>query len=320
LYRDYALSDAELRTGAQGSLRLGQLDEYDEQGYLVLPALLDSHDLAPVRAAMTTKVDLIAERLLEAGRITDPLAGEPFETRLARLFEGLDAEDFVTFTGQSWRDRLTGYFELMSNPKILDVVESLIGPEIFANPVYNVRPKVPRVAAGEVPWHQDKSYWPDARSNPVITVWVAIVDATVENGCLRVIPRTHREAVSGFHFETYSGTGYRELDDAAVARLRARALHVPVGTGGAVIFNDRFIHSSGPNASAHIRWSVDLRYQPADQDPMPQYGPGFLARSRAHPEKVASLDDWSAGRPAAGPEGPPVPRRPRDLCRWGPAS
>jgi phytanoyl-CoA hydroxylase len=303
LHRDYALTDAALRSAAQGSLRRGQVDEYDEQGYLVLPGLLDSHDLAPVRASMTMKVDLIADQLLAAGLITDPLAGEPFETRLARLFEGLSAEDFVTFTGQSWRDRLTGYFELMSNHKILDVVESLIGPEIFANPVYNVRPKVPRVAAGEVPWHQDKSYWPDARSNPVITVWVAVVDATVENGCLRVIPRTHREAVAGFHFETRSGTAYRELDDAAVARLKARARQVPVGAGAAIIFNDRFIHSSGPNASAHIRWSVDLRYQPADQDPMPQYGPGFLARSRAHPERVASLEDWCAGRPAAGVNG-----------------
>ena len=69
--------------------------------------------------------------------------------------------------GRSWRDRIPGYHTLMSNPKILDVVESLIGPEIFSNPVYNVRPKVPRVAAGAVPWHQDKSYWPDANSNPV---------------------------------------------------------------------------------------------------------------------------------------------------------
>jgi ectoine hydroxylase-related dioxygenase (phytanoyl-CoA dioxygenase family) len=246
------------------------------------------------------KVDLIANQLLAAGCITDALAGEPFESRLCRLLERLSAEDFVTFTGQSWRDRLTGYFALMSNPKILDVVESLIGPEIFANPVYNVRPKVPRVAAGEVPWHQDKSYWPGALSNPVITVWVAVVDATVENGCLRVIPRTHHEAVAGFHFETYSGTAYRELDDVVVAGLKARARPVPVGAGGAIVFNDRFIHSSGPNASDHVRWSVDLRYQPADQDPMPQYGTGFLARSRARPERVASLEDWCAGRSASG--------------------
>ena len=176
---------------------------------------------------------------------------------------------------------MPGYFDLLSNPKVLDVVESLIGPEIFANPVYNVRPKVPLVAAGEVPWHQDKSYWPGARSNPVITVWVALVDATIENGCLRVIPRTQHEGVGGFHFETYSGTAYRELDEENVGHLRGRAQPLPVNAGSAILFNDRFIHSSGPNLSTHVRWSVDLRYQPADQDPMPQHGVGFLARSRA---------------------------------------
>ena len=194
---------------------------------------------------------------------------------------------------------MPGYFELLSNTKILDVVETLIGPEIFANPVYNVRPKVPRVAAGEVPWHQDKSYWPGARSNPVITVWIALVDATMDNGCLRVIPRTQHEGVGGYHFETYSGTAYRELDEENVGPLRGSARPVPVSAGSAVIFNDRFIHSSGPNRSTHIRWSVDLRYQPADQDPMSQHGAGFLARSRAHPDRVATLDDWRAERTEA---------------------
>jgi phytanoyl-CoA hydroxylase len=218
----------------------------------------------------------------------------------------LSGEDFVAFTGQSWRDRLPGYFQLLSNAKVLDVVESLIGPEIFANPVYNVRPKVPQVAAGEVPWHQDKSYWPGAMSNPVITVWIALVDATLENGCLRIIPRTQSEAVGGFHFETYSGTAYRELDDDQVGPLKGRARPLPVGVGSAIIFNDRFIHSSGPNLSTHVRWSVDLRYQPADQDPMPQHGAGFLARSRAHPARVASLADWWAERTeAAQMEGAP---------------
>ena len=54
---------------------------------------------------------------------------------------------------------------------------------------------------------------------------------------------------------------------------------------------------STPNLSTSVRWSVDLRYQPTDQDPMPQYGPGFLARSRQHPEHVATLEDWLVGRP-----------------------
>jgi phytanoyl-CoA hydroxylase len=306
MFREYAISDAQLRNGNGGSLSTDQVGQYDEQGYLVLPGLLSEQDLAPARGAMMEKVDQVAHALLEAGLIGDVLADEPFETRLARLFESLSGEDFVAFTGQSWRDRLPGYFQLLSNAKVLDVVESLIGPEIFANPVYNVRPKVPRVAAGEVPWHQDKSYWPGAMSNPVITVWIALVDATLENGCLRIIPRTQSEAVGGFHFETYSGTAYRELDDDQVGPLKGRARPLPVGVGSAIIFNDRFIHSSGPNLSTHVRWSVDLRYQPADQDPMPQHGAGFLARSRAHPARVASLADWRAERTeAAQMEGAP---------------
>jgi phytanoyl-CoA hydroxylase len=296
MYREHAISDAQLRKGSGGSLSTNQVGEYDEQGYLVLPGLLSEQDLVPARGAMMDKVDQIAKALFDAGLIADLLDSEPFETRLAALFESLSGEDFVAFTGQSWRDRLPGYFELLSSAKVLDVVESLIGPEIFANPVYNVRPKVPRVAAGEVPWHQDKSYWPGATSNPVITVWIALVDATLENGCLRIIPRTQSEEVGGFHFETYSGTAYRELDEEHVGPLKNRARPLPVDAGSAIIFNDRFIHSSGPNVSAHVRWSVDLRYQPADQDPMPQHGTGFLARSRAHPERVASLDDWQAGR------------------------
>lgn len=296
MYREHAVSDAQLRKGNGGSLSTDQVGTYDEQGYLVLPGLLSDQDLVPARGAMMEKVDEVAHALFEAGLVGDLLDDEPFETRLAALFESLSGEDFVAFTGQSWRDRRPGYFELLRNAKVLDVVESLIGPEIFANPVYNVRPKVPKVAAGEVPWHQDKSYWPGATSNPVITVWIALVDATPENGCLRIIPRTQSEAVGGFHFETYSGTAYRELDEEQVGPLKNRARPLPVDAGSAIIFNDRFIHSSGPNLSAHVRWSVDLRYQPADQDPMPQHGMGFLARSRAHPERVAGLDDWRAGR------------------------
>src|ERR1035438_4831732 len=235
------------------------------------------------------------------GLVADPLLGEPFRTRLARLFDGLGEEEFLAY-GRSWRDRLPGYYVLMRNPKILDAVESLIGPEIFSNPVYNVRPKVPRVAAGAVPWHQDKSYWPDANSNPVITVWISLVDATLENGCLHMIPRTQHERLLSFDAETYSGTGYLQVDDRHLDQtLKSRVRALPVKVGTAVLFNDRLIHSSTPNNSDHVRWSVDLRYQPTDQDPMPQYGAGFLARSRKHPDRVASLEDWLAGRPEASP-------------------
>jgi len=164
-------------TDVKGSLPSEQVAFYREEGYLVLRDFLTQRDMAPARRAMSDKVTEIAERLLAAGKISDRLEDEPFETRLARLFEGKSDEDFLEF-GRSWRDRHPGYFEFMSNAKILDAVESLIGDEIFSNPVYNTRPKVPKVAAGAVPWHQDRSYWPGANANPVITVWIPLVDAT----------------------------------------------------------------------------------------------------------------------------------------------
>jgi ectoine hydroxylase-related dioxygenase (phytanoyl-CoA dioxygenase family) len=277
-----------------------QISTYNDTGYLVLPDLLNESDMAPVREALTQKVDMIAEELLAAGLINDPLPDESFPNRLARLFDGLTAADFLRF-GRSWRDRIPGYFTLMSNPKIVDAIESLLGPEIFSNPVYNVRPKIPRVAAGAVPWHQDKSYWPEANSNPVITVWIPFVDSTLENGCLHIIPRTQRTRVMGYHADTYTGTGYTELDDEQLKALLGtdKAVSLPVRAGTAILFNDRLVHSSTPNNSEHVRWSVDLRYQPTDQDPMPEQGVGFLARSRAHPQRVAGLADWLANRPEA---------------------
>lgn len=291
--------NARMRAGNQGVLTPEQVERYDTEGYLVIPDLLDENDMRPVRAALNEKVDWIASDLLAAGLIDDVRAGDPFPKRLANLFDGLSESDFLKY-GRGWRDRIGGYFTLMSNPKILDAIESLIGPEIFSNPVYNVRPKVPRVAAGAVPWHQDKSYWPDANSNPVITVWLSFVDATLENGCLHVLPRTQKEKVHAFHAETYSGTGFLEIDLAQVG-VASREVALPVKAGTAILFNDRLVHCSTPNNSDHVRWSVDLRYQPTDQDPMPQHGAGFLARSRKHPERVADLQDWLEYRPEKTP-------------------
>lgn len=297
-----------LPTGG-GSLTKEQIQFYETEGYLILPQILNQADLAPTREAMAQKVDEIAWQLYQDGQIKDRLEEAPFETRLARLFDGLTSEDILlyeqNFSEQrpglfrlgSWRERRPGYFHLMKNPKILDAVESLIGSEIFANPVYNIRPKVPRVAAGAVPWHQDKSYWPDANANPVITVWLAFVDCRPENGCLHILPRTHKTRLLSCHnTRNVAGTRLTEIDKEQLPRVTPDVIALPLAKGGAILFNDRCIHMSTPNLSDGVRWSVDLRYQPTDQDPMPHHGTGFLARSYRYPERVAMLDDWLAYR------------------------
>jgi ectoine hydroxylase-related dioxygenase (phytanoyl-CoA dioxygenase family) len=285
-------------TARAGSLSRDQVEFYAREGYLVLPRLLDENDLEPIKRALSDKVDEIAAKMVKAGKLTETYAGEPFKTRLARMFEDKNDVEFLEF-GRSWRDRHPGYFLFMSNPKILDAVESLIGSEIFANPVYNTRPKVPKVAAGAVPWHQDRSYWPGANANPVITVWIPLVDANEVNGCLKIWPRTHNTELVRHHHESHTGTAYTEVDieDAELKQYKKISpVTLPIEAGGAILFNDRCIHMSTPNYSDHVRWSVDLRYQPTDQDPMREHGAGFLCRSTANPDRVADLEDWLAFR------------------------
>jgi len=292
---------AKARCPGFGSLSAEQIAFYDREGYVVLERLLDARDMQPFRDSVNLRVSEIAEDLFRAGLIPHQFEESPFETRLAHLFAHLSAEQFLKY-GRSWRDRLPGYFDLISNPKIVDAVESLIGGEIFANPVYNTRPKVPKVSAGAVPWHQDKSYWPGANANPVITVWVSMVDATLENGCLHIWPRTHHTEVLSWHSDTNTGARYTEIDEEHLRE--ARAVPIPVPAGSAILFNDRCIHMSTPNHSDGVRWSCDLRYQPTDQDPMPQHGAGFLVRSRRHPERIARLEDWLQERMEHEPPAP----------------
>ncbi len=290
----YAASDLNHLTG---SLSAPEIAFYRDEGYLVLPELLSQADMAPVRQALEDKVSMIADDLYSDGKVRDKYEGAPFKMRLALLFAGLSDEDFLLY-GRSWRDRHPGYFRFISNPKILDAVQSLLGPELFSNPVYNSRPKVPKVAAGAVPWHQDRSYWPGANANPVITVWVPLVDADEVNGCLHIWPRTHNTALMEHHSESVTGTRYLEVnvaDSALAAFKKIQEVTLPLKAGGAILFNDRCIHMSTPNLSDHVRWSVDLRYQPTDQGRMPEHGAGFLCRSQLRPEAVATESDWRAG-------------------------
>lgn len=284
----------EILLNESGYLTEEQAEFYRVEGYLVLKDILDEFDLAPIREALMDKVSEIADELIESGIVDDPMVDAPFEKRLAYLFKGRPDSDFLKF-GRGWRDRHPGCYEIMRNPKILDAVESLIGPEIFSSPIYNVRPKVPGVAAGAVPWHQDKSYWPDANANPVITVWIPLVETNDENGCLMVWPRTQHTKLLSYHHETITSTKYLEIDEKHL--VGKKEISLPVKPGDMILFNDRCIHASGPNKSSGVRWSLDLRYQPTDQDPMPQHGAGFLARSELHPERVATVNDWLAERP-----------------------
>ena len=209
-------------------------------------------------------------------------------------------------------------FRLLTNPRLLDLVEALIGPEIYSNPVQHVRIKPPEVvipdgpndsAVAVTPWHQDQGVTtPDADESRILTVWIPITDATVENGCMLVIPGSHREGLT-FHCPGTETQPELHIPDSGL-RLEDAA-PVPMQAGQVLFMNRRTKHASLGNQSDDIRWSFDLRYNPTGQPTGRSAFPGFVARSRSDPASVLSdprewADLWHAARASLAERSKPV--------------
>lgn len=154
--------------------------------------------------------------------------------------------------------RFGGLEEIARHPLILDAVESLIGPDIlvFTSTVW-------AKASGDrryVSWHQDSAYF-GLDPHEEVTAWVALTDSLRDNGCLRVIPRSHLEADYS-HVETRDadnllirGQSIRGLDE-------IRALDVELQPGEFSLHAERTVHGSMANASNRPRIGYAIFYIP----------------------------------------------------------
>jgi hypothetical protein len=287
-------------------LSASQRRQFADDGFLLVEDVLDPQDdLGPVLDEYANLLDSLAHRLHVDGIIDNTFADLPFVERLVSLCEasGKPLPDQFDFSLPQHGIRPDtplhvgpAVFQLLTNPRLLDLIESIIGPEIFSNPVQHIRMKLPqRVVPPDctsglitrVPWHQDNGViMPEADDATILTVWLPLVDATVENGCLAVIPRSHIDDLQP-HCPTPHG-----LRIPAQFIDEQRAQPVPMRAGSVLLMTQRTIHSSLENTTANqVRISMDLRYQPVGQATgRPAFASaGFVARSRARPELV--LDD-----------------------------
>jgi hypothetical protein len=264
-----------------------------EQGYTVLPGLLSISAIDDARAAMNSLVDKEVVRLLDAGLIDDPLADASFETRMYRCFEHC-----VDHAPLSWRKELhlPGLYDLFFNDALLDIVEQLLGTEIRLYPAYTARPKFPEWEGTRVLWHQDAGYTaavtdedPRIEKLRMVNVWAGLVPSREANGCLQVVPGSHKLGVLPHESRTH----YLEIASDTLHELEARAVSLEVDPGDVILFHNMLMHQGLPNRSDTIRWSLDWRYQDATQSTLRQEQ-GVLARSWLAPEAVVpSAERWA---------------------------
>jgi phytanoyl-CoA hydroxylase len=283
------------------------LDQFAVQGFVVIENVFDlPRDFQPVIDDYALALDDLARQWHGEGKISSTYRNLPFNRRFMKIVAeacqpwsqyfdiSLPQKDVTADTPIHLSEAV---FNLLRTPRLLDIVEQFIGPEIYCNPIQHVRIKPPehlippdlrRGLGAQTDWHQDQGVaLPEADDTDILTVWFSITDATEENGCLRVVPGSHRTDLA-----THCPGGKDGGLHIPEKLLGSQPVPLPMKRGSVLFMHRRTKHSSLPNISDDIRWSFDLRYQPTGRPTGRPAFPGFIARSRQHPQNV--LTDYRA--------------------------
>ncbi len=176
-------------------------------------------------------------------------------------------EAHETLTGKplqgNWRHKTHLLFtwadELVHHPRILDAVESVLGPDILC---WTTNFFIKEAAnPGFVSWHQDSTYW-GLDPDDVLTAWVALTDATPENGCMQFLPGSHKvdqlPHVDTFHKDNLLSRG----QEISVEVDKSTAVGVPLRAGEMSLHHIKLVHGSEPNRTNDRRIGLAIRYIP----------------------------------------------------------
>ncbi len=236
-----------------GPLSPGQLATYDRDGFLLVPSMFDSDEIGLL-------------------------------VRSAREDRALDQHSFGRADGEGGEIRLSlwnhpgdGIYGMFARcNRVVDASEQILDDE-----VYHYHSKMimkDAVVGGAWAWHQDYGYWyqngvlfPD-----LVSVFIAADPCTIENGCLQVIPGSHKLGRID-HVLTGDQAG---ADLARVNHVLQRLplVHVEMNPGDTLFFHPNLLHRSDRNTSPNPRWSLICCYNARRNDPYkeshhPRYTP-----------------------------------------------
>ena len=206
-----------------------QVAQYQRDGYVVVP------DLIAPDTAIEWKAKL-QQRLADEGLLGNIPSG-------VRVWMSDNTDAYSAAQLQS--------------PSVLQILQQLIGPNVeflsFKAVFKNAK------TAFNSPWHQDWAYW---GGSPKLSIWIALDEATPENGCLQLVPGSHHSALEMKEVE--DGKGFvRRISEDQVAGMPIATAPVPRGAG--IFFHDLTLHASCPNINGQDRWSVIPTYRDAAQ-------------------------------------------------------
>ena len=221
-----------------------QVRQYQSEGYVVARDLLDDTTVERVRTRLEKYAghgadDLSFTKMLEPD-VDDSVIGE--ETQPVRKFEGLDMvrEDTV-------------FNSLAHNERILSIVKQLQGPNLKL--LRSAAMMKPPNVGSEKKFHQDAAYYP-IQPRDHVTVWIAVDEATEDNGCMRVIPGAHTDGLlqhEAMEYETDITLTETDFD-------RSDTVALPMEPGSVLFQHCLLPHYTDPNRTEDWRRAFILAY------------------------------------------------------------
>ena len=215
------------------ALSAADLERFHRDGFIVVRQLVSPDTIA----ALMTEVDGLHEQMAAAKPKGVGLTWEDDVTppRIRQLMNSQVVSPIID--------------QVMRSDAMLDIVEQLVGPDII---LYHSKLMMKSAQDGSfTPWHQDWGYWQASSVEPTqVNGMLAIDAATIENGCIRFVPGSHKDgAIEHQNFHTSGFTIGLPGDIDAYPD----AVPVELAPGDVVFFGPLVIHGSAPNNSAQHR-------------------------------------------------------------------
>ncbi|MBM82740.1 MAG: hypothetical protein CMJ78_19430 [Planctomycetaceae bacterium] len=218
-----------------------QVQQFTDQGFALVNGLISADDIEAVCSEISriceSPQDFPAEVIQHEPQVLQgEFKPERLELGVRKLFKIVKHNDF--FRGFAAR------------AEWLDVARALLGPDVYV--LQSMLMMKPPECSGTKVWHQDNAYF---RISPpkVVGLWVACDEATVENGCMHIVPGSHRNGIA-----PHSGDGdnYGMTD----APNDNEVLAVPLQPGDALIFHGELFHFTPPNQTSQRRRALQYHY------------------------------------------------------------
>jgi len=254
-------------TGDEASWRFSaaEVARFEADGYIVVrgiaPAALRERMLAVTREGLQRLIEPL-EFEADLHYPGAPASREAQGGRTVRRLKQALSRDFV-------------FVEWVQHPAVVGRLRQLLGPDIVCPLAHHncVMTKAPAYSS-QTGWHQDIRYWSFAQPN-LVNVWLALGPETPENGCLQVIPGTHRMS---FDRSQFDDALFLRTDLAENRPLLDRSCDVPLAAGDVLFFHARTFHAAGRNTTPETKHSVVFTFRGAGNRPLPG------TRSSALPE------------------------------------